>query len=251
MRNIQSTLLRKQLNILHTFTTRQYGMSKTPYLSNNIAFHVGDDYDDVLRNHKVLADELSYDMNRLTHMRQIHSDKVLIIDETFSFDGPPECDAIITDIKEKPLMVMTADCTPLLFYDPTKGVIAAIHAGRAGAFKDIVTKTVTKMQDVFQSDPLDTIAVLGPSIGVCCYEVNREIEEEAYTLGVGYAMKKESGRYFLDVNAILRTQLSKVGIAPENLDDLSQCTSCHNDRFFSYRADGKQTGRMAGVIMLK
>ncbi len=251
MKSIQSTLLLQHPNILHTFTTRFGGVSKHPFGSNNIAFHVGDDEEDVRTNQLLLANLIGYDLNRLTHMRQIHSDEIVIVDETFTFERPPECDALITELIERPLMVMTADCTPILLYDPIKQVVAAIHAGRAGAFKDIVTKTITKMQEHFQSDSVDIIAVLGPSIGVCCYEVDSKIDAEASSLGLGFAIRKEQGRYFLDVNMILKKQLSKAGVLPSNLEEIDQCSSCQNESLFSYRADGKKTGRMAAVIGLK
>lgn len=251
MKSIQSTLLLQHPNILHTFTTRHDGVSKHPFQSNNIAFHVGDDEEDVRTNQLLLANLIGYDLNGLTHMRQIHSDTIVIVDETCTFERPPECDALITDLIERPLMVMTADCTPILLFDPIKRIVAAIHAGRAGAFQDIVTKTITKMQEHFACDPVDIIAVLGPSIGSCCYEVDNKIEEEASSRGLGLAIKKESDRYFLDVNAILKKQLSEVGILPTNLEEVDLCSSCHNDILFSYRADGKRTGRMAGIIGLK
>ncbi len=250
MQTIHSDLLHRQQGILHTFTTRHHGVSREPYLSNNIAFHVGDDEHAVRHNQAALAKTMGYDLDRLTHMRQVHSDQIIIIDETYTFDKPPECDALITDLIDRPLMVMTADCTPILLYDHNRRIIAAIHAGRAGAFKDIVTKTITKMQKSFQSDPADIIAVLGPSIGVCCYEVDKKIDDEASGLGLGYAIRRDKERYLLDVNAIIRRQLLKVGISASNLEEIDRCSSCHNDTLFSYRADGKRTGRMAALIGL-
>jgi len=250
MHTIQSRLLLHYSGVQHTFTTRQKGVSTIPYNSNNLAFHVGDIEKDVLSNHDALAKTIGYDLNTLVHMRQIHSDNVVIVDETFTFDNPPECDALITTMANKPLMVMTADCTPLLLYDPRQKVIAAIHAGRAGAFKNIVAKSVRKMQEDFHSSPSDILAVLGPSIGVCCYEVNETINNEAYTLGFGYAMQKRQKKFYLDVNRILKAQLEASGISRAHTENLNRCTACENSTFFSYRADGQKTGRMAGIIVM-
>lgn len=250
-RHLTSGLLDKHAKLSHAFTTRHQGVSHAPYHSNNIAFHVGDDDRDVLKNHKALATHLSYDLDRLVHMRQIHSDQIVIVDEDSSFDDPPECDALITDIKEKPLMVMTADCTPVLLYDPVKEVIAAIHAGRAGAFKDIVTKSIVTMHEHFGSEPADILSALGPSIGVCCYEVDEKIDREATLLGFAFAIQRRDAHYFLDVNMILRRRLEEAGIRREHIEDLGECNACHNGTFFSYRADGQRTGRMAGIIALK
>lgn len=251
MYTIQSTLLHHYQGVQHTFTTRHKGVSNPPYNSNNIAFHVGDSEKDVLLNHAALAKTIGYNLNTLVHMRQIHSDKVVIVDKTFTFDNPPECDALITNIANKPLMVMTADCTPLLLYDPRQNVIAAIHAGRAGAFKNIVTKSIRKMQEHFHSRPSDILAVLGPSIGVCCYEINETINNEAHGLGLGYAIQKRQEKFYLDVNRILKAQLEASGVSGEHIEALNRCSACENNTFFSYRADGQQTGRMAGIIFIR
>jgi len=249
--HIQSNLLHHYPEIQYAFTTRSNGVSKKPYNSNNIAFHVGDNRKDVLLNHTSLAKTIGYDLDTLVYMQQIHSDRVVIIDETFTFDNPPECDALITDMTNKPLMVMTADCTPILLYDPRQKVIAAIHAGRAGAFKNIVGRSINVMQEHFHSDPSDIIGVLGASIGLCCYEVDKTINDEASSLGLKYAMQEREGRYFLDVNTILQRQLLKAGVVTEHIEQIERCSSCENDLFFSYRADGKKTGRMSGIILLK
>jgi YfiH family protein len=251
MHTLQSILLQNYPGVTHAFTTRREGVSKQPYNSNNLAFHVGDKEKDVLLNHAALAKALGYDLDALIHMRQIHSDRVVIVDETFTFDDPPECDALIAGIVNKPLMVMTADCTPLLLYDPHQHVIAAIHAGRAGAFKNIVAKSISKMREHFHSRPSDILAILGPSIGVCCYEVNETINDEAHALGLGYAMQKRQNKFYLDVNRILKAQLNASGVSYEHTEDLNRCTSCENNTFFSYRADGQQTGRMAGIIFMR
>ncbi|RKY52293.1 MAG: peptidoglycan editing factor PgeF [Candidatus Neomarinimicrobiota bacterium] len=247
---MQSQLLSSFNTIRHIFTTRLDGVSSIPYHSNNLAFHVGDKQNDVIENHIQLAHKLDYDLNKLVHMRQIHSDKIVIIDSEHSFTSPPECDAIITNKKSIPLMVMTADCTPVILYDKVHQVVAAVHAGRAGAFGAIVSKTVKKMQSHFSSEPSDIYAVLGPSIHNCCYEIGKDIVYEAHEQGFEYAVSTRNDHYYLDVNRIIKRQLITASVPEEHIEDLSLCTSCQNEVFFSYRADEQQTGRMAGVIML-
>ncbi len=251
MQQLQSSLLQQFPNILHTFTTRHGGQSKIPYDSNNIAFHVGDNETDVLANHQYLADALGYDIDRLIHMRQIHSDHISIVDESFDFNTPPECDALVTNTPNLPLMVMTADCTPILLYDPKRKVIAVVHAGRAGAFNNILSKTIKSMRKSFQSNPTDITAVLGPSICQPCYEVNDAIHKEAKKLKLAYAVQKKERNCFLDVKTILNKQLRQAGILTAHIEDINRCTACEHDIFFSYRADEGRTGRMAALIMLK
>ena len=252
MRNQNSRLLQNHPQIIHTFTTRHGGISKPPYNSNNLAFHVGDKAEDVISNQQSLARSLGYELKKLVHMRQIHSDKVVIVDSTLhGFEHPPECDALVTDKPNIPLMVMTADCTPVLLFDPVENVIAVAHAGRAGAIKAIVPKTIKKMQQHFRCKREDILVVLGPSIQSCCYEVGEKIAKEVTEEGFGFAVVERKGRYYLEVNAIIHRQLQEIGIKQENIEDLNICNACENDTFFSYRADSQKTGRIAGVLMLK
>jgi YfiH family protein len=246
---LQSEKLASIDTLMHAFTTRHGGSSPQPYLSNNMAFHVGDDPHYVEKNHAALAEMLGYDKAALVFMRQIHSDRVVrITDESFA--TPPEADAIITNVLNKPLMVMVADCTPLLLYDPEHHAIAAVHAGRAGAFQNIIAKTVHAMQQAFGTQPSALIVVMGPSICGRCYEVNAAISNEALALGYEAAIQTNVQRYFLDVNHILMRQLVSLGIKQEQIDAMPHCTLCDHKTFFSYRSEQK-TGRNSAVIMLK
>ncbi|MBD3809242.1 MAG: peptidoglycan editing factor PgeF [Sulfuricurvum sp.] len=251
MKTIHSRLLADFSNLTALFTTRHGGVSKAPYINANLAFHVGDDPSDVLRNHDLLAQSLGYDRRLLVHMRQIHSDHITIIDDSHTFDTPPQCDALITDRKHTPLMVMSADCTPILLYDPVRNAIGAVHAGRAGALNAILPKTVQKMGNAFGSQSYDLRIVLGPSIHGCCYEINESIANETEAKGYPNALRQEEGKMFLDVNTILLQQLDEIGIAWDQIEMIDHCTSCRCDEYFSYRADHRRTGRMAGVILLK
>lgn len=231
------------------FTGRDGGVSIPPYHSANLAFHVGDNPDDVVKNHDILADKLGFNRHSLIHMRQIHSDTIVIVDKTLSFDTPPECDALITNRPQTPLMVMSADCTGILIYDPIQKVIAAVHAGRAGALESILPKTIQKMGEVFGSLSENLQITLGPSIHGCCYEINETIASETEDKGYPEALRRENGKVFLDVNTILLKQLNKLSI--ENIEVIEHCTSCRCNEYFSYRADAQHTGRLAGVIILR
>ena len=252
MKFIKSELLTPDKQVTHLFTTRDGGVSKAPFNSNNLAFHVGDDSENVIQNHLRLAQQIGYNITDLVHMRQIHSDKIIVVDpKIHNFENPPECDALITDRQNIPLMVMTADCTPVLFFDRVKNVIAVAHAGRAGALKGIVPKTMTKMCSNFGSKIENIEVVLGPSIGGCCYEVGAKIAEDVSADGYGFAILEKNGSYYLEVNAIIHRQLQESGVNKENIEDLETCNACENRDYFSYRADNQKTGRIAGVLMLK
>ncbi|WP_457746723.1 peptidoglycan editing factor PgeF [Sulfurimonas sp.] len=242
MKLLQSKLLQAyNTKLMHAFTDKRCG---------NLAFHVNDSKQSVLQNHKKLASLLSYDYNALLHMKQIHSDEVHIVYANDNFDDPPVCDALITNKVNKPLMVMVADCSPVLLYDPKQNVIAAAHAGRAGAFKNIVQNVINIFLNNYKSNIEDIIVVVGPSILECCYEVGAEIFEEAKNLNLEYAIEQKNKNYYLNISSILYSQLIDAGIAQKNIEISNICTRCHNDKYFSYRHDN-QTGRFAGIICLK
>ena len=245
----QTDLLNKFKNLTHAFSTKDGGVSLKPYDSLNLAFHVQDEPQNVQNNHTILANKLSYNKNSLIHMKQIHSDIVHIVKESDSFETPPTCDALITNKPNIPLMVMVADCSPILFYDESQKVIAVAHAGRQGAFKNIIKNVLNSFIENFDSNKDNIHVVIGASIGACCYEVGQEIYEEAKELALDYAMQKKENCYYLDVSKILQTQLLESGIKKENIEISKECTCCKNDKYFSYRADGV-TGRFCGVIEL-
>lgn len=228
----------------HAFTTREGGVSLAPYESLNLAYHVGDDPLHVTQNHHRLAKALGYE--RLVYMRQIHSDAVhVVVDD--DFDHPPQCDALITDSIGVALMIMSADCVPIILYDPVRHVAAVVHAGREGAFKNIIARTIETMRERFTCKPSELIAALGPSIGVCCYEVGLEHIQRAKELGYGAMTQEREGKQFLHVSAIVTAQLRSCGV--ERIEEIGLCSACHSDTLFSYRADGV-TGRIGGVVCL-
>ena len=240
MKIYQSKLLNNFTELTHTFTTKREG---------NVAFHVNDTLSLVLKNHENLANRLHYDKRTLVHMKQIHSSSVHKVNENDSFETPVTCDALITDKPNTPLMVMVADCSPILFYDSNKKVIAVAHAGRAGAFTNIVQNVIESFTKEFHSKVEDIVVSIGASIKVCCYEVGSEIYDEAKMLHLEYAIIKNENSYKLDISAILHTQLLDAGIVGENIEISPLCTCCNNDTLFSYRANAKD-GRFCGIISL-
>ena len=249
MKLLQTNNLKNFSNLTHTFTTRSDGESSFPYNSLNLAFHVGDVKENIVANHALFPKELNYNVKNLIHMKQIHSNIVHVVEDKDNFLNPPTCDALITDKMDTPLMVMIADCSPILFFDDVKKVIAVAHAGRQGAFSNIVQKVIDSFTQNYNSSVEDILVSVGASIGSCCYEVGEEINREAKNLGFEYAMSKKENSYYLDISSILKTQLLSCGVLVENIEISDECSCCLNEKYFSYRADGI-TGRFAGVIKL-
>jgi len=239
MQIIQSKLLNKLSGITHGFTTKKEG---------NLAFHVEDEEKRVLLNHTKLASLMNYKRETLVHMKQIHSNDVKVITKNDNFQNPPTCDALITDKRQIPLMVMVADCSPILFYDSKKDVIAVAHAGRAGAFNNIVKNVLQTFKDEYDSAMNDIYVSVGTSIGECCYEVGEEIYKEAKSLGLEYSISYRENSYYLNVSKILHQQLIDAKIKESNIEFSKECSSCH-EKYFSYRGEGK-TGRFSAVIYL-
>lgn len=225
------------MELFYHFTNRHNGVSKNSFSTNNLALHVKDKKEDVLTNRTLTCKALN--LKYLQPMNQIHSNKAITINAP---QPPPTCDAIMTNKASIALMVLVADCIPLLLYDEKQHAIAAIHAGRKGAFLDIVTTTIQKMQTSYNTNPREIKAFLGPSIKQCCYEISGEVLQEAKQKFPAFL--KEN---FLDIRGIVKSQLQALHV--KKIYDNYPCTCCDKD-YFSYRRDGK-TGRFAGVIMLR
>ncbi len=223
------------------FTDRNGGTSLPPFDSFNIAMHIGDNTLFVEKNRDILKRKTG--SKKLYFMEQVHKNRVCIIDE-MSPETTSSCDALVTDRPGRVLVVMVADCIPLLLYDESRGIAAAVHAGREGTLLNISTKCVDVMQKRFNSKAQDIKAKLGPSIHSCCYEVSKEIAE---TVTKRFGSSYMNGRY-LDLQALNRDQLTAAGLKRENIEISGLCTCC-NENYFSYRREGV-TGRFVGAIWI-
>ena len=209
----------------------------------NIAFHVVDkkDHDEVRLARRNLAKKYDLDMSNLKYMDQIHGNEVISIvnDEKYT------CDALITDKRNTPLMIMSADCIGILFYDPSHRAIGVAHAGRNGTFLEIAKNTVESLKKNYNTNPKDIIVQMGPSIQKCCYEVSVEMAD---IVSNNFGEEFVSGRY-IDLQGINKKQLLDLGVKQENINISDICTKCQGKDFFSYRNDSS-CGRFAGIISL-
>jgi YfiH family protein len=228
-------------SLFFTVTSRYGGISETPYDSLNLALHVKDNPKNVLVNRTRVSQKHNFLVENLIYMEQTHSVNISIIKDC-SVNRIENCDALITNVKNIPIMVMVADCIPILLYDPKKSVIAVVHAGRNGTFNEIAKKSVLKMVEVFGCETSDILVYLGASIHKCCYEVGIEI---ARLVDDKYSEKRDE-KWYLDLHSMNVDQLDSVGI--KNIEISSICTCCDKD-YFSYRREGI-TGRFAGIMKL-
>lgn len=219
------------------FTRRQGGVSSGVYGGFNLAYHVGDNTNNVRQNRMILSSSLVG--NRLVFMNQQNGDRVVEVRDVLEFE--PECDALITNVPNLGLGVLMADCAGVLLYDKNNIAVAAVHAGRAGICARILSKTVAKMGELYGTKAEDISAFVSAFIKAENYEIGD------MDLGEFNKFKTESGRHF-DMEAALKAEFEALGITDVKFD--GACTFASEADYFSYRRDGV-TGRFAGVINIK
>ena len=216
------------------FTNRHGGFSHGDYSSWNLASHVGDNPNDVQRNREKLQERVGI----FAIMSQVHGDTVFVIDQVPA--QVPVADALITTNPDIALVVMVADCIPLLLR--SEKLVAAVHVGRAGLMNSIALKTVAKMRALGATKIMGSI---GPAICGSCYEVPQDLYDEVVAMHPLAASKTNAGTPSLDLPAALVAALSEVNV-PVGIS--AGCT-LEDEDLFSYRRN-QRTGRQAGVIKL-
>ena len=245
--------------IRHTFSTRHGGVSTGDAASMNLSFNKDSCSENVIKNFEILCGAVGIDTANLVLSHQTHTNNVIVVDVSHKGTGitkPSFCDVdgMITGAKNVALVTQYADCTPLVFCDPIKKVIATSHAGWRGTVKLIGKVTVEKMVSEFGCDPKDIIAGIGPNIGKCCYEVDDPVINEFKKLeGLEFdkfIIPKEKGKYMLDLAEANRQILTLAGIKNENIDVSDICTCCNAKDLHSHRATGGKRGNLALIIQM-
>lgn len=229
--------------------------------TGNIGFTENADPGEILANRRALAGAVGFAPELLTLAHQVHSAKVAVVGAQErgrgAFDNAgrlADTDALVTDEAGICLLVMSADCVPVLLYDPCKRVIAAVHAGWRGTVGGIVSAAVQRMVGDYGCCPGHIIAGIGPSIGVCCFEVGEEVAavfSERYPLHANIVSAAQEGKKRINLWEANRFELLSAGVAEAHIEVAGMCTCCGNERFFSYRREGKAAGRFGAGIMLK
>ena len=242
---------------------RMGGVSRAPMDSLNMGFHVGDDPEAVLENRRRYFEALSCDASSLVCCQQVHGTYISKVTAKDRGRGAlslataiPACDGLMTNEIHVPITMNYADCTPLLFYDPVKQVIALSHGGWRGTAGNIAGLTIAKMEKNYHCRREDILCAIGPAIGLECFEVGEEVVEEFFRLFTEKEMdrlsvSKGNGKYLFDLHGANRRLLEKAGIPFSHIEDSGLCTYCHDDLFFSYRKSGGKTGRHMAVMVLK
>lgn len=257
---ITYNLLNKYNKIAHFCTTRQGGTSVGNYASFNLSPFSGDDLHAVAQNKSRLGGWLGIDTDKIILPFQTHGTEVKEIADRF-FDLADEekseylngVDAIFTRVPKVCIGISTADCVPILFYDPTKQIVAAAHAGWRGTCGRIAEKTINALAETYSCHPSDVLVTIGPSISPKVYEVGQEVVDNFERAGfdIPEILEVRNKSIYLDLWKANQQSLLKAGIAAENIEVAGICTFAEHERFFSARRLGIKSGRLLSGIMLK
>lgn len=247
--------------VAHGFSTRLGGVSDGIYGSMNLSFTRGDDPVRVRQNFEIIAEEIGFNPDHIVGTDQTHTANVRVVswdDAGHGITRETDChdiDGQITNLKGLPLITYHADCVPLFFVDPVKKAIGLSHSGWRGTASKIGAETVRMLTKTYGSDPYDIIAVIGPSIGQCCYEVSKDVAD-AFVEGFEVTdtlirAGRYAGKYMLNLWEANRQILKQAGLSDEHITVTNYCTACNSDRLWSHRITGGQRGSLAAFLCLK
>lgn len=237
--------------VVHGVFTRLGGTSRPPYHWLNVGKSVGDDQKAVDANYGLICRTLGIHRGDIATAYQVHSANVAVVGPGDRGRVARQTDALVTNRPGVFLMLRFADCVPIAFYDPVQRAIGLAHAGWKGTLGKAAQKTVEAMMEAYGSRPADLIACIGPSIGPCCYQIGGNVAKlvnEVFPYQPQLLHQQEDGSRHLDLWAANWLQLAALGVHQIEVSGL--CTACHNDEFFSHRADNGCTGRFAVVVGL-
>ena len=241
----------------HCFTTRFGGVSRGYLDSLNIGIHRGDDWENVLKNYEILGNALGFDIHNLVLSHQTHTDTVTRVGKPETGAGLfapelPECDALITNEPGVALAIFTADCTPILLHDPVTGAVGAAHAGWRGTASAIAGKTVAAMTRAYGCDPANIRAAIGPNIGPCCFQTDRDVPDamlEAFGEAAMPFIRQQEDKDYVNLKEINALVLRQAGV--RQIDISRDCTVCQSHRFWSHRVTHGLRGSQGAIIVCK
>jgi YfiH family protein len=239
---IGSASIFSRFNELKFFiSTKCGGVSPPPYFLN-LSFNVNDSTQNVEMNRKLFFDTIKVNQNDIAFTKQIHSDVVTVAQSAGVYS---DCDALVTNKENIFLSISIADCVPIFLYDCSKHVVAGIHSGWKGSKNKILLKAIKIMEKEFNSNTKDIFAYIGYSASKCCYEIESDV---AFQFEEKYYQQKDESKFLLDLKSFNSDILTEAGV-PKNQIEISEfCTICNPNFLHSYRRDGKNAGRMLGVI---
>jgi len=244
--------LLRELGFENGFNLRTGGASRGSYASFNLGRAVGDEPAAVADNHARCAAAVGYAAGSLYEVSQVHGAAVVAVDASDDAVAVRrrEADALCAARGAVAVGVRIADCVPVLLADASTGAVAAVHAGWRGTVAGVIEAAVDRLHDRYGSEPSSLAAAILPHIGDCCFEVGEEVAE---TLRLSSpdpnVVDRSRSKPHVDLAAIVSAKLVRMGLAAERIERIAGCTRCEPERFFSFRRDGKHSGRHLAVIV--
>lgn len=237
----------------HAIYTRLGGVSKDFCESLNLAGTVGDNPEDVRQNHEIMFGAFGRPLSSRFDVWQVHGTQIHFAEEPRPVDQKHKPgDAIFTNKLGVTLTMRFADCIPLLFHDPVKGVIGIVHAGWLGTVLRISAVAVEAIGKHYGSKPEDLIVGIGPSICGDCYEVGKDVIsrfKKYWKTDYEAFFKKKDNAWYLDIPAANAFTLRQAGVT--HIEHSNMCTAENLDEWYSYRKEKGKTGRFGVLFALK
>jgi len=237
----------------HAIFSRNGGISKKPFQTLNLSLSVGDSGQAVEQNFQIVCEAMGVSPPQTAACHLVHKTDIMTVTRINQQKMMGYADGLITSEPNIFLFMRFADCTPLLFFDPVQNAVGLTHAGWRGTMQNAAGATIKAMANQLGSQPHHIIAVIGPSIGPCCYEVGSEVIDAAdaslaKTNGL-FQQNGKPGHAHFNMWEANRRQLVEAGVT--QVVSSNFCTACHTDQFFSHRAELGQTGRFGVMIGLQ
>jgi YfiH family protein len=255
--HLQSPLLRAA-GFRHAFFTRRGGVSEGAYASLNFSVSVGDDPERVDANFARAGKVLELPADSIAFLSQVHGSGVVSIGEADADPalGAPrarfprrEGDALLGTSPNVACGVRTADCVPILVGDRRSGAAVAIHAGWRGLVRGVIEASIAALREL-AGERAELVAAIGPHIGPAAFEVGDDVARELEHASSARGVVDRSGvKARVALEPIARRKLEEAGVRRELVDLVPGCTLSEKDRFFSFRRDGKASGRHLSVIV--
>jgi hypothetical protein len=249
-----SKKLKNFKNLKHCFFSRKNGFSKELYASLNCGLGSGDKKENVLKNLSFVSQKIGCKNELLITLNQTHSNKVIYFNNIDSVKNKLSGDAAVTKLKNVAISILTADCVPVLLYDPQKKIIGCIHSGWKGALNGVIKNTIEKFKEL-DSNTENLFAAVGPCIGKNSYEVkvdfyNKFIDEDKKYKS--FFEKISNDKYFFDLRGFVNKKISDLNV--KNIENVELDTFSAKESFFSYRRsclnNEKDYGRCISVILM-
>ena len=240
-------------NLNHCFFSKNGGISNDIYSTLNCGLGSNDRKDNVQNNLDIVSKKIGVARNSLFLMNQTHSNKVVTIDKYNKNILKIDADALVTNIKNIAISVLTADCVPVLIYDDVNRVVACVHAGWRGAVSGIIKNTLTEIIKIGKSNKI--YVAVGPCIGARNYEVGKDFYDkflkENNKNEIFFLHNKEN-KFLFDLRKYVNYKIKEFDI--EHVENIDFDTYAEKEKFFSFRRSRqlgeKDYGRCISTIGL-